>query len=60
MILVGVKCSILEKNKGFSNHPQAHFINNRTMEVDFLSLWKIECNLVTIEEVLSFIVTIDC
>ncbi|XVF85191.1 hypothetical protein PTKIN_Ptkin17bG0098600 [Pterospermum kingtungense] len=29
----GVKCTVLEKNKGFSRHPQAHFINNRTMEV---------------------------
>ncbi|KAK6242243.1 hypothetical protein SCA6_007632 [Theobroma cacao] len=29
----GVKCTVLEKNKGFSKHPQAHFINNRTMEV---------------------------
>ncbi|OMO60428.1 Aromatic-ring hydroxylase-like protein [Corchorus capsularis] len=29
----GVKCAVLEKNKGFSKHPQAHFINNRTMEV---------------------------
>ncbi|XP_039017976.1 2,4-dichlorophenol 6-monooxygenase-like [Hibiscus syriacus] len=29
----GVQCSVLEKNKGFSQHPQAHFINNRTMEV---------------------------
>ncbi|KAG6477307.1 putative polyketide hydroxylase isoform X1 [Zingiber officinale] len=30
---LGVKCSILEKNVAFSQHPQAHFINNRTMEV---------------------------
>lgn len=29
----GIKCTVLEKNKGFSKHPQAHFINNRTMEV---------------------------
>lgn len=29
----GVKCAILEKSKTFSNHPQAHFINNRSMEV---------------------------
>ncbi|MCE3215455.1 hypothetical protein HAX54_002444 [Datura stramonium] len=30
---LGVKCAILEKNKAFSTHPQAHFINNRSMEV---------------------------
>ncbi|XP_012085624.1 2,4-dichlorophenol 6-monooxygenase isoform X2 [Jatropha curcas] len=30
---LGVKCAILEKNKAFSNHPQAHFINNRSMEI---------------------------
>ncbi|XP_022966729.1 uncharacterized protein LOC111466353 isoform X1 [Cucurbita maxima] len=30
---LGVKCAILEKNTSFSNHPQAHFINNRSMEV---------------------------
>lgn len=30
---LGVKCAILEKGKAFSKHPQAHFINNRTMEV---------------------------
>ncbi|OIT33571.1 hypothetical protein A4A49_36383 [Nicotiana attenuata] len=30
---LGVKCAILEKNKVFSKHPQAHFINNRSMEV---------------------------
>ncbi|KAL8150988.1 hypothetical protein V2J09_020796, partial [Rumex salicifolius] len=30
---LGVKCAILEKGKAFSRHPQAHFINNRTMEV---------------------------
>ncbi|XP_002514990.2 2,4-dichlorophenol 6-monooxygenase isoform X1 [Ricinus communis] len=30
---LGVKCSILEKSKAFSNHPQAHFINNRSMEI---------------------------
>ncbi|KAF2292564.1 hypothetical protein GH714_025609 [Hevea brasiliensis] len=29
----GVKCAILEKSKAFSSHPQAHFINNRSMEV---------------------------
>ncbi|KAL6998235.1 hypothetical protein U1Q18_008361 [Sarracenia purpurea var. burkii] len=29
----GVKCAVLEKNKTFSKHPQAHFINNRSMEV---------------------------
>ncbi|KAG6764653.1 hypothetical protein POTOM_032133 [Populus tomentosa] len=28
-----VKCSVLEKSKSFSHHPQAHFINNRSMEV---------------------------
>ncbi|KAM3304086.1 2,4-dichlorophenol 6-monooxygenase [Capsicum chacoense] len=30
---LGVRCAILEKNKVFSAHPQAHFINNRSMEV---------------------------
>ncbi|CAH9148249.1 unnamed protein product [Cuscuta epithymum] len=30
---LGVKCAVLEKNKDFSRHPQAHFINNRSMEV---------------------------
>ncbi|CAK7327404.1 unnamed protein product [Dovyalis caffra] len=30
---LGVKCSVLEKSKSFSLHPQAHFINNRSMEV---------------------------
>ncbi|KAK2636716.1 hypothetical protein Ddye_031508 [Dipteronia dyeriana] len=30
---LGIKCSVLEKNKAFSKHPQAHFINNRSMEV---------------------------
>ncbi|OVA15384.1 Monooxygenase [Macleaya cordata] len=30
---LGVKCAVLEKSKTFSQHPQAHFINNRSMEV---------------------------
>ncbi|KAK4788724.1 hypothetical protein SAY86_020043 [Trapa natans] len=30
---LGVRCAVLEKNKSFSAHPQAHFINNRSMEV---------------------------
>ncbi|XP_059657739.1 uncharacterized protein LOC132304189 isoform X2 [Cornus florida] len=30
---LGIKCGVLEKSKTFSNHPQAHFINNRSMEV---------------------------
>ncbi|OIS96537.1 PREDICTED: uncharacterized protein LOC109234000 [Nicotiana attenuata] len=30
---LGVKCAILEKSKAFSKHPQAHFINNRSMEI---------------------------
>ncbi|XP_038712996.1 putative polyketide hydroxylase isoform X1 [Tripterygium wilfordii] len=30
---LGVKCTVLEKSKSFSKHPQAHFINNRSMEV---------------------------
>lgn len=30
---LGIKCAVVEKSKSFSNHPQAHFINNRTMEV---------------------------
>ncbi|KAJ3678152.1 hypothetical protein LUZ60_001955 [Juncus effusus] len=29
----GVKCAVLEKSLSFSRHPQAHFINNRTMEI---------------------------
>ncbi|KAG9133671.1 hypothetical protein Leryth_018672 [Lithospermum erythrorhizon] len=30
---LGVKCSILERSKELSKHPQAHYVNNRTMEV---------------------------
>ncbi|KAK9277018.1 hypothetical protein L1049_006557 [Liquidambar formosana] len=30
---LGVKCAVLEKSRTFSKHPQAHFINNRSMEV---------------------------
>ncbi|XP_074271320.1 uncharacterized protein LOC141595251 [Silene latifolia] len=30
---LGVKCAVLEKSTTFSRHPQAHFINNRSMEV---------------------------
>nr|GMC66413.1 2,4-dichlorophenol 6-monooxygenase isoform X1 [Ipomoea batatas]GME21556.1 2,4-dichlorophenol 6-monooxygenase isoform X1 [Ipomoea batatas] len=30
---LGVKCAVLEKSKVFSTHPQAHFINNRSIEV---------------------------
>ncbi|KAL9261234.1 putative polyketide hydroxylase [Drosera capensis] len=30
---LGVRCVILEKSMSFSLHPQAHFINNRSMEV---------------------------
>ncbi|XP_020681130.1 uncharacterized protein LOC110098599 [Dendrobium catenatum] len=30
---LGVKCAVLEKNPAFSQHPQAHFINNRSMEL---------------------------
>ncbi|XP_024193944.1 putative polyketide hydroxylase isoform X1 [Rosa chinensis] len=30
---LGVKCAVLEKSTSFSRHPQAHFINNRSMEV---------------------------
>ncbi|XP_021746639.1 uncharacterized protein LOC110712483 [Chenopodium quinoa] len=30
---LGVRCAVLEKNTAFSRHPQAHFINNRSMEV---------------------------
>ncbi|XP_031124538.1 uncharacterized protein LOC116027200 isoform X2 [Ipomoea triloba] len=32
-LTTGVKCAVLEKSKVFSTHPQAHFINNRSMEV---------------------------
>ncbi|KAK1575307.1 hypothetical protein Q3G72_004358 [Acer saccharum] len=39
---LGIKCSVLEKNKVFSKHPQAHFINNRSMEVDFLVFRKLD------------------
>lgn len=35
---VGVECAVLEKNTVFSEHPQAHFINNRSMEVLFFIL----------------------
>ncbi|KAG9446658.1 hypothetical protein H6P81_012786 [Aristolochia fimbriata] len=30
---LGIKCAVLEKNASFSQHPQAHFINNRSMEI---------------------------
>ncbi|MCL7033717.1 hypothetical protein MKW94_010360 [Papaver nudicaule] len=30
---LGVKCAVMEKSSNFSQHPQAHFINNRSMEV---------------------------
>ncbi|XP_020091632.1 uncharacterized protein LOC109712456 isoform X3 [Ananas comosus] len=30
---LGIKCAVLEKNTTFSRHPQAHFINNRSMEI---------------------------
>ncbi|KAI4336611.1 hypothetical protein L6164_015115 [Bauhinia variegata] len=30
---LGIKCAVLERNKTFSKHPQAHFINNRSMEI---------------------------
>ncbi|PIN26119.1 Monooxygenase involved in coenzyme Q (ubiquinone) biosynthesis [Handroanthus impetiginosus] len=30
---LGVKCAVVEKSNAFSRHPQAHFINNRSMEV---------------------------
>lgn len=28
-----VKCAVIEKNTAFSRHPQAHFVNNRSMEI---------------------------
>lgn len=30
---LGVNCAVLEKSTVFSQHPQAHFINNRSMEL---------------------------
>lgn len=30
---LGIKCAVVERNTAFSKHPQAHFINNRSMEV---------------------------
>ncbi|KAL9246560.1 hypothetical protein vseg_020078 [Gypsophila vaccaria] len=30
---LGIRCAVLEKSSTFSRHPQAHFINNRSMEV---------------------------
>ncbi|KAJ7980129.1 FAD/NAD(P)-binding oxidoreductase family protein [Quillaja saponaria] len=30
---LGVTCAVIERSKTFSKHPQAHFINNRSMEV---------------------------
>lgn len=30
---LGINCTVLERNKAFSKHPQAHFINNRSMEI---------------------------
>lgn len=38
--IIGINCTVLERNKAFSKHPQAHFINNRSMEVKS-SLWYI-------------------
>lgn len=34
--IIGIKSAVLERNITFSKHPQAHFINNRSMEVKFL------------------------
>lgn len=39
MSTAGVKCAVLEKSSAFSRHPQAHFINNRSMEVFSLPLF---------------------
>ncbi|KAL2955096.1 hypothetical protein AAZX31_18G008700 [Glycine max] len=30
---LGINCTVLERNKAFSKYPQAHFINNRSMEI---------------------------
>ncbi|XP_027334839.1 uncharacterized protein LOC113849265 isoform X2 [Abrus precatorius] len=30
---LGINCTVLERNKAVSKHPQAHFINNRSMEI---------------------------
>ncbi|ESW35727.1 hypothetical protein PHAVU_001G259800 [Phaseolus vulgaris] len=30
---LGINCTVLERNRAFSKHPQAHFINNRSMEI---------------------------
>uniref|UniRef100_A0A1D1YXN3 2,4-dichlorophenol 6-monooxygenase n=1 Tax=Anthurium amnicola TaxID=1678845 RepID=A0A1D1YXN3_9ARAE len=30
---LGIKCAVIEKSIAFSQHPQAHFINNRSMEL---------------------------
>ncbi|KAK7312001.1 hypothetical protein RJT34_10527 [Clitoria ternatea] len=30
---LGINCTVLERNRTFSKHPQAHFINNRSMEI---------------------------
>ncbi|GAU41297.1 hypothetical protein TSUD_325110 [Trifolium subterraneum] len=30
---LGINSTVLERNKAFSKHPQAHFINNRSMEI---------------------------
>lgn len=62
----GVKCAVLEKSSGFSRHPQAHFINNRSMEVFAFSfvllVWKcledIESLLIKVE--LLFWVDYSC
>lgn len=37
--LLGVKCALVDKATRFSKHPQAHFINNRSMEVAFSFLF---------------------
>lgn len=42
-VCLGVKCAILEKNMTFSRHPQAHFINNRSMEVGFMKKFVFFC-----------------
>ncbi|KAF5796408.1 putative FAD-binding domain, FAD/NAD(P)-binding domain superfamily [Helianthus annuus] len=30
---LGIKCAVVERSNEFSKHPQAHFINNRSMEI---------------------------
>lgn len=36
----GVQCILLERRLGLRNHPQAHYINTRTMEIMRSFCWQ--------------------